>query len=147
MTHHAKISMPHHPQTSQDELERKCRRRERDDRPSFIHFAPATYVGGRGHTPGPNFFLLQTSRYLCPIWVALRDLPTCGGVAGSCSSLFPPPKALRSSSPPRPSLCRGRALRAPCSCRGGYLGVTAKERKTELLMHMLNMKHETNLLL
>ena len=51
--------------------------------------------------------------------------------------------------PPRPSLCRGRALRAPCSRHGGesVLGVTAKERKIELLMHMLSIKHETNLLL
>ena len=50
--------------------------------------------------------------------------------------------------PPRPSLCRGRALRATgVSQSSGYLGVTAKERKIELLMHMLSIKHETNLLL
>ena len=38
-------------------------------------------------------------------------------------------------------------LAAGVSQSSGYLGVTAKERKIELLMHMLSIKHETNLLL
>ena len=119
-------------------------------RPSFISRRPLMSVESTHLVP--IFFRLQTSRYLYPIWVALRDLPTSGGVAGSCSSPFPPPKALRSSSFPAPLyvavvLYAPLVLAAGVSQSSGYLGVTAKERKIELLMHMLNIKHETNLLL
>ena len=118
-------------------------------RPSFILRRPLMSFESTHLVP--IFFHLQTSRYLCPIWVTLRGPPNPRrdgrvllvpiSTPKGPSLLLPAPLYVAVV------LYAPLVLAAGVSQSSGYLGVTAKERKIELLMHMLSIKHETNLLL